>query len=163
AADGPEAASAPASGRANGSAPGGLLSCSGTEAAYGPLQVLFGVDLDVAAGEVVALLGTNGAGKSSVLRAITGLLPVARGRVHFDGQRIDGWSPEAIARAGIAMVPGGRGVFPGLTVDENLRVAAWAFRKDHATIAERREEVLTLLPALRSRLDQQAGSMSGGE
>jgi ABC-type branched-subunit amino acid transport system ATPase component/ABC-type branched-subunit amino acid transport system permease subunit len=148
---------------ATATAGGGLLSCAGAEAAYGPLQVLFGVDLAVGEGEVVALLGTNGAGKSSVLRAITGLLPVSRGEVWFDGQRIDGRSPEAIARAGISMVPGGRGVFPGLTVEENLRVASWAFRRDAALVGERREEVLDLLPALRSRLGQTAGSLSGGE
>jgi branched-chain amino acid transport system ATP-binding protein len=146
-----------------GSRPGGLLATSAAEAAYGPLQVLFGVDLGVGEGEVVALLGTNGAGKSSVLKAITGLLPLSDGEVWFDGRRIDGSSPEDIARAGIAMVPGGRGVFPGLTVAENLRVAAWAFRHDHALVAERRAEVLDLLPALRDRLDQHAGSLSGGE
>jgi ABC-type branched-subunit amino acid transport system ATPase component/ABC-type branched-subunit amino acid transport system permease subunit len=141
----------------------GVLGCRSAEAAYGPLQVLFGVDLGVGEGEVVALLGTNGAGKSSVLKAITGLLPLSSGEVWFDGRRIDGSSPEDIARAGIAMVPGGRGVFPGLTVAENLRVASWAFRQDRALVAERRVEVLDLLPALRDRLDQQAGSLSGGE
>ncbi len=141
----------------------GLLVADGVEASYGSLQVLFGVDLGVAEGEVVALLGTNGAGKSSVLRAITGLLPAHGGEVFFDGQPISGRSVEEIARSGIAMVPGGRGVFPGLTVQENLRVASWAFRKDANVVHERREEVLNQFPVLRDRLGQVAGSLSGGE
>jgi branched-chain amino acid transport system ATP-binding protein len=141
----------------------GLLRCEGVEASYGSLQVLFGVDLGVGEGEVVALLGTNGAGKSSVLRAITGLLPAHGGDVWFDGQCITRQSVEDIARSGLAMVPGGRGVFPGLTVDENLRVAAWAFRKDTTTVRARREEVLDQFPVLRERLQQTAINLSGGE
>ncbi|MEY2426022.1 MAG: hypothetical protein QOI61_1594, partial [Actinomycetota bacterium] len=141
----------------------GLLHCDGVEASYGSLQVLFGVDLGVGEGEIVALLGTNGAGKSSVLRTVTGLLPAHGGEVWFDGENITGRSVEDIARSGIAMVPGGRGVFPGLTVDENLRVAAWAFRKDGDTVRARREEVLDQFPVLRDRLQQTAGNLSGGE
>jgi ABC-type branched-subunit amino acid transport system ATPase component/ABC-type branched-subunit amino acid transport system permease subunit len=140
-----------------------LLRCEGVKAAYGPMPVLFGIDLAVGDGEVVALLGTNGAGKSSLLRAVTGLLPSSAGHIVFDGQRIDTRSVEAIATAGIAMVPGGRGVFPSLTVSDNLRVAAWAFRGDGRRVAEARERVLTLFPVLRDRLDQRAGTMSGGE
>ncbi len=145
------------------SAATGLLHCDGVEASYGSLQVLFGVDFGVAEGEIVALLGTNGAGKSSVLRAVTGLLPAHGGDVWFDGKRITGRSVEDIVRSGIALVPGGRGVFPGLTVDENLRVAVWPFRRDAATVRARREEIFEQFPILRDRLEQAAGNLSGGE
>jgi ABC-type branched-subunit amino acid transport system ATPase component/ABC-type branched-subunit amino acid transport system permease subunit len=140
-----------------------LLSCRDLTASYGPLQVLFGVDLEVAEGEIVALLGTNGAGKSTVFRAITGLLPPTGGGVALRGEPIAGEAPFHIAARGLAMMPGGRGVFPTLTVTENLRLACWQLRSDKAAAAEAREEVLELFPILRERQGQMAGNLSGGE
>jgi len=107
-----------------------LLSCRGLCASYGPMQVLFGVDLDVGKGEMVALLGTNGAGKSTVLRAICGLLPPDEGTARLDGRDIARRGPEQIARSGVALMPGGRGLFPSLSVEENLRLATWMMRSE---------------------------------
>ncbi|MGQ0463717.1 MAG: ATP-binding cassette domain-containing protein [Sporichthyaceae bacterium] len=138
------------------------LSCRGVVASYGPSQVLFGVDLDVAEGELVALLGTNGAGKSTVLRAITGLLP-SDGSIELMGDRIDGTPTERIAAAGLAMMPGGRGVFPTLTVAENLRLACWQVRHDGAAVERARAGAYELFPALSRLADTRAGDLSGGE
>ncbi len=107
-----------------------LLQCEGVESAYGSLQVLFGVDLEVERNELLALLGTNGAGKSTLLRSIAGLLPPIGGRVTFDGHDITGLPAEEIARLGLSLTPGGKGVFPTLTVAENLRLATWMQRHD---------------------------------
>jgi ABC-type branched-subunit amino acid transport system ATPase component/ABC-type branched-subunit amino acid transport system permease subunit len=144
-------------------AAGMALSCRGVEAAYGPNQVLFGVDLDVAHGEVVALLGTNGAGKSSLLRALCGLLPATHGRAVLGDATLDGQAPERIAAAGLAMMPGGRGIFPTLTVTENLRLATWMIRRDAAAVADARRAGLEMFPPLAKRLDTRAGDLSGGE
>lgn len=140
-----------------------LLDCRGINAAYGHLQVLFGVDLTVREGEIVALLGTNGAGKSSLLRALTGLLPASGGSATFGGRNITKDSTESIALRGLTMMPGGRGVFPSLTVSENLRVASWPLRADPAAAEEARRASVALFPILSERLDQQAGNLSGGE
>jgi branched-chain amino acid transport system ATP-binding protein len=140
-----------------------LLSVSGIDVAYGQTQVLFGVDLEVAEGEIVALLGTNGAGKSTVLRAVSGLTPPSRGTVHFAGRDITDLDAAATSRLGITQVPGGRGVFPSLTVAENLRVAGWSRRGEKAALRERREQCLDWFPSLRTRWDVAAGSLSGGE
>ncbi len=129
---------------------------------YGPVQVLFGVDLDVAPGEIVALLGTNGAGKSTLLKAVCGLLRPSSGTVRMGGGRVPA-SPDRAARAGISLMPGGRGVFPTLTVTDNLRLAGWLRRHDRRAQAAAREEVLELFPALRRRLGTLAGNLSGGE
>ena len=107
-----------------------MLHLRNVTASYGSLQVLFGVDLDVAEGEIVALLGTNGAGKSTVLRAVAGLMPSTGGRVVLDGVDLSGVPTDRIAASGFALMPGGRGVFPTLTVDENLRLATWLLRSD---------------------------------
>jgi branched-chain amino acid transport system ATP-binding protein len=131
--------------------------------AYGSLQVLFGVDLDVDRGEVVALLGTNGAGKSTLVRALSGLTPPRHGTVAFDGRDITGAAPEALARLGMAHAPGGRGVYPGLTVGENLRLAMWTFRSDRDRCEAATERVHELFPILRQRADQPAGLLSGGQ
>ena len=139
-----------------------LLVCRDVDVAYDGVQVLFGVDFDVAEGEIVALLGTNGAGKSTLLRAIAGITEASNGAVGFDGRDITHLPPHEIAAAGIAFVPGGRAIFPALTVAENLRTAAW-LDPDAATIGARVEEVLDTFPALRPRLDEQAGNLSGGE
>jgi ABC-type branched-subunit amino acid transport system ATPase component len=99
-----------------------LLRCQRLDVSYGPVQVLFGVDFEVAEGELVAMLGTNGAGKSTLLKAVAGLVAPHRGRVELDGQDVSALGPERTARAGVGLMPGGKGVFPGLTVEENLRL-----------------------------------------
>jgi len=140
-----------------------FLSVRDLDVSYGSLQVLFGVDFDVRPGEVVALLGTNGAGKSTLVRAISGLTPARRGTVTFDGHDVTGAGPEHLARLGIAHAPGGRGVYPGLTVGENLRLAMWTFRADRARCDEATERVFELFPILAERAGQPAGLLSGGQ
>jgi branched-chain amino acid transport system ATP-binding protein len=140
-----------------------LLSVRGVQVAYGDVRVLFGVDLDVNEGEVVALLGTNGAGKSTLLKAISGVAIADRGAVVFDGRDITHAPPEEIAPLGIAQVPGGQGVFPSLTVGENLRVAGWMLRGEGSLRRDRVEEALDLFPVLRQRIDDPAADLSGGQ
>jgi branched-chain amino acid transport system ATP-binding protein len=140
-----------------------LLSCRDLAASYGPLQVLFGVDFEVADGEIVALLGTNGAGKSTVFKAITGLLPPTGGSVRLAGEPIKGRRADEIACRGLGMMPGGRGVFPTLTVEENLRLACWQLRSDRAAASMARAEMIALFPILGERRHQMAGNLSGGE
>jgi ABC-type branched-subunit amino acid transport system ATPase component/ABC-type branched-subunit amino acid transport system permease subunit len=144
-------------------ADGTLLSIRGVDVSYGQTQVLFGVDLDVRQGELLALLGTNGAGKSTLLKAISGLNGASRGSIRFDGREIRNDGPNRTARAGIAQVPGGRGVFPTLTVAENLRIASWMFRKDTAYVDTMTKQALDHFPALVKRWDTPAGALSGGE
>jgi branched-chain amino acid transport system ATP-binding protein len=144
-------------------ASGMLLSIRGVDAGYGGVQVLFGVDFDVAAGEMVALLGTNGAGKSTLLKAVTGLLDPTGGVVVFDGRDITHADPIAAAKLGIAQVPGGRGIFPTLNVAENLRIAGWLNRKDKRRLDAAVQQALDYFPQLNERLDTMAGSLSGGE
>jgi ABC-type branched-subunit amino acid transport system ATPase component/ABC-type branched-subunit amino acid transport system permease subunit len=139
-----------------------LLSARGVDVSYGRLQVLFDLDLDVHDGEIVALLGTNGAGKSTILKAICGLIPHS-GTVQLGGIDISGRSAEQIVRSGIALMPGGRAVFPTLTVDDHLRLATWTFRSDTERIAEDLDEVRRIFPILAERHDQLAGDLSGGE
>lgn len=134
----------------------------GIDVSYGRLQVLFGVDLDVRPGEIVALLGTNGAGKSTLLKAMCGLVP-SRGSIHLGAEDLSGRSAEEIVRSGIALMPGGRAVFPTLTVDEHLRLASWTFRKDRERIAADLTDVTELFPILAERGGQLAGDLSGGE
>jgi branched-chain amino acid transport system permease protein len=140
-----------------------LLRVRGLDAGYDRVQVLFGVDFTVHEGEVVALLGTNGAGKSTLLRAISGLLTPSGGTVTFDGADITGMTAERVAALGLAQVPGGRGVFASLTVEDNLRVAGWLRRGDPAGLARATEKVLELFPVLRQRWQTPAGDLSGGE
>ena len=140
-----------------------LLSVSGIDVSYGQTQVLFGVDLEVSEGEMVALLGTNGAGKSTVLRAVSGLTPPSRGTVRFAGQDITALDAGVTSKLGITQVPGGRGVFPSLTVADNLRVAGWGRRGDKAVLRARQEQCLEWFPSLRTRWDVAAGALSGGE
>jgi ABC-type branched-subunit amino acid transport system ATPase component/ABC-type branched-subunit amino acid transport system permease subunit len=142
-----------------------LLACRDVGAAYGPVQVLFGVDMTVEEGEVVGLLGTNGAGKSTLLRVIAGLMPVQGGALELAGRDLGAMAPLERVRAGVVTVPGGRGVFPTLTVEENLAVAGWRARHDgHGEeAAAALEEALTLFPALRRRWHSRAANLSGGE
>ncbi|MHB8670122.1 MAG: ATP-binding cassette domain-containing protein [Acidimicrobiales bacterium] len=145
-------------------AAGPLLSCQGVEVAYGTVQVLFGVDMDVERNEIVALLGTNGAGKSTLLRAISGLVKPIGGKVIFDGQDITGIDPTRAAQMGIVQVPGGKAVFPTLTVAEHFKAGTWLYAKeDPAEVAARIERVLDQFPRLRERWEQLAGNLSGGE
>ena len=140
-----------------------LVEVQGVDVAYGPVQVLFGVDFEVDEGEIVALLGTNGAGKSTLLKAIAGLITPTGGTVTFAGQDITDADAGAVTRAGVSLMPGGKGIFPTVTVDEHLRLAAWTFRKDSARIEAARAEVFDLFPILAERSSQPAGYLSGGE
>ncbi len=140
-----------------------VLQVRDLELAYDRVQVVFGVDLDVAPGECVALLGTNGAGKSTVLKGICGLLPPKAGTVTFAGTDLTGADPVAAVKAGVVMVPGGKAVFPTLTVREHLRVAAWLYRDDADWVSRATEEVYETFPRLLERADQLAGNLSGGE
>ena len=128
---------------------------------YGAVQALHGVSLEVNAGEIVSLIGANGAGKSTVLRTLSGLVRPSRGTITFAGQSISGAKPHTLVRRGIAHAPEGRGIFANLTVDENLSLGAYT-RNDSA-IRDDREKALDLFPRLRERLAQLAGTMSGGE
>ncbi|HEY3844830.1 MAG TPA: ATP-binding cassette domain-containing protein [Acidimicrobiales bacterium] len=140
-----------------------VLSCQEVEVSYGPVQILFGVDLEVHEGEIVALLGTNGAGKSTLLKGASGLVRVGGGSVTLNGANITGDPAEDIARMGLALMPGGRGIFPTLTVDENLRLGTWMIRKDHAAVHAAKARVTALFPILAQRSGQLAGNLSGGE
>ena len=139
-----------------------MLELSGLEVRYGPIVAARGVAMQVRTGEIVALLGANGAGKSSVLNAVVGLVPAAAGDVVLDGTSIARRPPEAIVRQGVALAPEGRRVFPRLSVEQNLRLGA-AIVKDPEARAEARERVLDLFPILGERLDQSAGTLSGGQ
>jgi branched-chain amino acid transport system ATP-binding protein len=138
-----------------------LLEITGLDAAYGRAQVLFGLSLALARGEALALLGRNGAGKSTALKSIIGLLPPAGGTVRFAGERIDGRASHAIARLGIGYVPEDRRIFAELTVDENLAVGRQAPRADAPRWTE--EAIFRLFPGLGALRRRRGGSLSGGE
>lgn len=138
-----------------------LLELRGVKGGYGPVNVLQGLDIEVAEGEVAVILGANGAGKTTTLRAICGMLDKVQGEVLFDGSSIVKRSTQAIARAGIAHVPQGRGTFGDLTVDDNLRLGAIS-RKDKG-VASDLDRWYEAFPRLAERRSQAAGSMSGGE
>ena len=139
-----------------------ILKFAGVELYYDHVYALKGVSIEVNEGETVALIGANGAGKSSILRAITGLRKIRAGEIHYSGKRIDGVSPDAIVKMGIAMVPEGRRVFPYMSVRDNLLMGAFT-RSDKAEIARSLEMVLGRFPRLKERYSQAAGTMSGGE
>ncbi len=130
---------------------------------YGHVQVLFGVDVHVAPGEVLALLGTNGAGKSTLLRVVSGLEQASAGQVTHRGADITRLPAVERVRRGIVQLPGGKAVFPSLTVLENLLAGAWPHIWDRAALEERISGALERFPALRDRLGQAAGTLSGGE
>ena len=133
-----------------------MLRCEELEAAYGPVVALQGISLSVAQGEVVTLIGANGAGKSTTLKAIVGLVPPSRGRISLSAERIDGLPPEAVARRGVALVPEGRRIFPGLTVQENLEVGASAWDARRAERLAEMEKVFSLFPRLAERRQREA-------
>lgn len=139
-----------------------LLIARQVDVAYDQLQVLFGVDLDIRPGETVALLGTNGAGKSTLLRAISGLTQPASGSIFFDGVDITHADALQTFSMGIVQMPGGKSVFPSLTVDEHLDLAAWAL-DDDAHVAAVKEQIFSVFPQLLDRREQMAGNLSGGE
>ena len=139
-----------------------MLRLEGVRAGYGPIDALRGLDLEVRQGELVCLLGANGAGKSSTLRTISGLLHPRAGRIVFDGTDIHGREPSDVLRAGIAHCPEGRHVFPYLTVRENLTMGAYV-RRDAAAVAADLERVYAHFPILADRRRQAAGTLSGGE
>jgi branched-chain amino acid transport system ATP-binding protein len=139
-----------------------LLVARDVDVAYDGVQVLFGVDFDVEEGQIIALLGTNGAGKSTLLRAISGTTEASSGAIVFDGRDITHMPPHEIAGRGVVHMPGGRGVFPGLTVRDNLVLALY-MEEDPAEIRRRLNEVLEIFPILNERLDTSASSLSGGE
>ena len=140
-----------------------LLETSGITVSYSGVQVLFGVDIEVREGEILALLGTNGAGKSTTLNAISGVVEPDGGNVFFEGEAITGEPPERTVERGIVQVPGGRGIFPGLTVEENLKMGGFLLRRRRAELDARMAEAFELFPRLAERRDQRAGSLSGGE
>jgi branched-chain amino acid transport system ATP-binding protein len=140
-----------------------LLRFTDVELYYDHVYALKGVSIELHEGETVALIGANGAGKSSILRAITGLQGIRQGEIYFDGKRIDrGHGPDAIVKMGIVMVPEGRRVFPYMSVKDNLLMGAFT-RTDKREVADSLESVLNRFPRLKERYSQAAGTMSGGE
>jgi ABC-type branched-subunit amino acid transport system ATPase component len=139
------------------------LQVNGINFAYGNVQVLFDVGFEVKRGEVLALLGTNGAGKSTILRVIAGLGTPSHGVVRKDGATITYVSPEQRGKLGIRLLPGGKGVFPTMTVRENLEVAGFVYRNDSADFERRIARVLELFPELLVAIKHQAGQLSGGQ
>ncbi len=139
-----------------------LLSVSGIETFYGPIQAIRGVSLSVDAGRIVTVLGANGAGKTTILKTISGVLDADRGGVEFDGREIGGMSPDRVMRMGICHSPEGREIFPFLTVRENLLMGSYS-RTDKDEVARDLEMCFTYFPRLLERAAQRAGQLSGGE
>ena len=139
-----------------------LLRVHDLKIAYGGIQAVKGIGFELHAGETVCLIGANGAGKTTTLNAIAGVLPIAGGDIHYKGERINALPAHRRLRAGIALVPEGRGIFTRLTVEENLRMGAYS-RSDNAAIESDLERVYTMLPRIKERLPQVAGTLSGGE
>jgi branched-chain amino acid transport system ATP-binding protein len=141
-----------------------LLEVEGLQVAYGGLLAVRDVSFTVAAGEVTAVLGANGAGKTTTLLAVSGLVRARGGDVRVDGRSVVGLAPERIARLGVAHVPAGRGIFPGLSVADNLRMGLYGAGRDRTEDGRAAvQEVLATFPILRERRDQAAGTMSGGQ
>ena len=139
-----------------------LLKVKGLQVAYGGIQAVKGIDFEVHEGELVSLIGSNGAGKTSTMKAITGTLPIHAGDIVYMGKSIVGQGPWDLVKQGLAMVPEGRGVFTRMTIIENLLMGAY-IRNDTAAIQDDMEKVFHTFPRLRERKDQLAGTMSGGE
>ena len=139
-----------------------LLRLEGVRAAYGPVEALKGIDLEVREGELVTLIGANGAGKTSTLKTISGVLRATAGRITFDGVEVQRLSPAEILKRGIAHAPEGRRVFPYMSVRENLEMGAFT-RSDAAGVRQDLERIFDLFPILRERQGQVAGTLSGGE
>jgi branched-chain amino acid transport system ATP-binding protein len=139
-----------------------LLNVNNLSVSYGAIEAIRNCSLRVEQGEIVTLIGGNGAGKSTMLRTISGLLTPKQGTIQFEGKEIQGQPPHRIAQSGLVHVPEGRGIFANLTVQENLQLGAYS-RNDHAEIRKDRERALEFFPRVRERLKQAAGTLSGGE
>jgi branched-chain amino acid transport system ATP-binding protein len=139
-----------------------ILSVTNIETYYGPIMAIRGVSFEVAKGGIVTILGANGAGKSTVLKTISGVMDPQKGSILFEGRDIRGIDPDKVMRLGVSHVPEGREVFPFLSVRENLRMGAYT-RRDPDGVAQDLEAVFGYFPVLRERADQRAGSLSGGE
>jgi branched-chain amino acid transport system ATP-binding protein len=139
-----------------------FLEAHALEVSYGQIKAVKGVDIEVKQGELVCLIGANGAGKTTTLKALSGMLPPSQGEILFEGERITGTPSHVLVRRGIALVPEGRGIFGRLTVEENLRLGAYA-RRDGAGIRRDMERAYGLFPRLAERRRQFAGTLSGGE
>jgi branched-chain amino acid transport system ATP-binding protein len=139
-----------------------LLELDQVSLLYGRIQALHGISMHVDQGEIVALIGANGAGKTTTMRAISGLRAIAAGAIRFDGQDITKIRPDARVALGMCQAPEGRGIFPGMTVLENLEMGAF-IRRDYPAIREDMARVLSLFPRLQERLKQAGGTLSGGE
>ena len=139
-----------------------MLELHGISASYGHVRALEGVSLQVGAGQVVCLLGANGAGKSTTLNCISGVVPTTAGRIVFEGEDITGWSIDRIVARGIVQVPEGREIFPDLSVADNLLLGTWLIRRD-PTARRGFDQVYAMFPRLAERARQAAGTLSGGE
>jgi len=139
-----------------------MLTLENLEVSYGPIKALKNVTLEIAAGEIVTLIGANGAGKSTTLRAISGLVPTSLGRILFEGKEITNSPADRIVQLGIGHSPEGRRIFANMSVRENLELGAYT-RRDRSGISEDLERGLTLFPRLKERIGQNAGTLSGGE
>jgi branched-chain amino acid transport system ATP-binding protein len=148
---------------AKASGQGKMLVCRDVDVEYDGVQVLFGVDFDVEEGQIIALLGTNGAGKSTLLRAISGTQEASAGAIVFDGRDITHMPPHETAARGVIHMPGGRGIFPGLSVRENIILGNWLNTDDPEAQRARVDEVFEIFPILRERAEEAAASLSGGE
>ncbi len=140
-----------------------MLTLEQIDVYYGNIQALWQVSLEVKGGEIITIVGSNGAGKSTILRSITGLIKPRRGSITFDSCRIDALSPDEIVRRGVSMVPEGRELFPRMTLRENLELGAAYIDRAYGQAKDSLDWVLTLFPVLRERSKQQAGTLSGGE
>jgi branched-chain amino acid transport system ATP-binding protein len=140
-----------------------MLELQGISASYGHVRALDGVSLQVGAGQVVCLLGANGAGKSTTLNCISGVVPTTAGRIVLEGEDITGWPIERIVARGIVQVPEGREIFPELSVADNLLLGTWLIRRDKGARSKGFEQVYALFPRLAERARQAAGTLSGGE
>jgi branched-chain amino acid transport system ATP-binding protein len=138
-----------------------VLEVKGLRAGYGPVEVLRGLDMGVSSGEIVAVLGANGVGKTTLNKALSGVLPARAGEIRFDGKRLDGANPAAIVEAGLIHVPEGRRIFPNLNVRENLELGS--YRRGRARRRGNLDRVFGTFPRLRERVKQFAGTLSGGE
>jgi branched-chain amino acid transport system ATP-binding protein len=139
-----------------------LLEVTNVETSYGPIMAVRGVTFSVPRGSIVTILGANGAGKTTILKTVAGVMDPRKGTVRFDGREIQGKDPDQVTRLGVSLVPEGREVFPLLTVRENLRMGAYA-RRDAAGVARDLEMVYEYFPILQARAGQRAGALSGGE
>ncbi len=139
-----------------------ILQLRDVKVAYGAIEAVKGIDLELAAGELVSLIGANGAGKTTTLNAIAGTLAISGGELLYDGKRIEKLPAHKRLRQGLALVPEGRGIFTRLTVEENLRMGAYC-RRDNDAIEADLERVFAMLPRVKERLQQVAGTLSGGE